>query len=209
LEVGQHVNVLEVRDPQPGDGQVWARIAEPPGWVVLVDTADQSNPVARKVDRATGTIFLFGVDRPGQLARITKVLREQRVTVYHLRVESGEPDHESCDFVHATGGPLAENRLRIVFEDPDIDLTKLRIELERVGREVGYAVTCLTKDTQSQLRAWWPSYLLRRKAFTVAYAAERASREAEAQGEARRQPKLGARPFWKNCKVRWRTQLAI
>lgn len=125
----------------------------------------------------TGSLHLFGVDRPGQLAQITKVLTEFQVSVSNLRVESGWIDRTKRDFVpSASGGPLAENRFRIVFNTLELDIAKLRSELQRVGKEVGYGVTCLSIDSESQFRANVPSYFLRRRAFALAYLSEVSTR---------------------------------
>lgn len=125
--------------------------------------------------RQTGTVYLFGVDRAGQLARITETLREFKVIIMHLRVQTGFVDADKLDFVPAMhDGALAENRLRVTLPC-DADLAHLREEIARVGQEVGYAVTCLTTDSQSRLRAQVPSYMLRRKAFSIAFLAEAAA----------------------------------
>lgn len=184
LEHGQQVVVLRVADCDDAK-QVWARIAKPAGWIALAEAGGEQR-FARKVDRTTGTIYLFGVDRPGQLARITTVLTEQRVTLLNLRVQKGFADLKHCEFVQRNGGPLAENRMRIIFDEAAVDLAVLRAEIQRVGEEVGYPVTVLTTDVQSQLRAWLPSYLLRRKAFTVAYGVARASQVHRATQRSRR-----------------------
>ncbi|CAE8733661.1 unnamed protein product, partial [Polarella glacialis] len=125
-------------------------------------------------DRETGTLYLFGVDQPGQLARITEMLSRHGVSVSHLRVQSGGPDPAKCDFAPSAsgGGPLAENRIRIIYNAASTDTEKLRRDIQRVGEEVGYSVTCLSMDSESQFRAMTPSYVLRRKAFAVAYLQE-------------------------------------
>jgi len=117
----------------------------------------------------TGTVYLFGIDRPGQLAAITEVLSKFDTTILHLRVQVGIADPEKCDFVLAHGGTLAENRIKIGFAERTMDEALLRCELQRVASAVGYAVTGLTIDRESQLRATLPSYLFRRKAFVVAF----------------------------------------
>jgi len=133
-------------------------------------------------DARTGTVHLFGVDAPGQLARITETLRNFGATVMLLRVKSN-----LIGVVPPGVPPLCENRVRIVF-DESLDEGLLRRELQRVGQEVGYAVTCLTTDTQSRLRATLPSYVLRKKAFAMAYLStvtgqrERRRRSATAMG---------------------------
>eukprot|EP00931_Biecheleriopsis_adriatica_P109894 TRINITY_DN84163_c0_g1_i1.p1 TRINITY_DN84163_c0_g1~~TRINITY_DN84163_c0_g1_i1.p1 ORF type:complete len:351 (-),score=44.26 TRINITY_DN84163_c0_g1_i1:58-1083(-) len=133
-----------------------------------------------ETNRQTGSLHLFGVDRPGQLARITEILTRYGVGVSNLRVQNGIIAPDSCDFVPtASKAPLAENRIRIVFDANLLDLDRLRREIQRVGEEVGYAVTCLTVDAQSQFRAFMPSYLLRRRAFALAYLMQaRASKAA-------------------------------
>lgn len=119
----------------------------------------------------TGTLYLFGVDRPGQLARITEALGRFGVTILHLRVQCGGADADEVDFVPSAGGPLAENRMQLTFgdamqEEGSEDL--LRREIQRVGEKVGYAVTCLMTDC-NDFRTVMPSYLLRRKAFAMTY----------------------------------------
>lgn len=135
----------------------------------------------------TGFLQLFGVDRPGQLARITEVLTDFGVSVSNLRVESGWIDRIKCDFIpSASGGPLAENRIRIVFNMLQLDIVRLRSEIQSVGEEVGYAVTCLTIDSQSQFRANMPSYFLRRRAFAMAYLSEVSSSRSASSRSGRR-----------------------
>ncbi|CAK9029993.1 unnamed protein product [Durusdinium trenchii] len=106
----------------------------------------------------TGTIYLFGVDRPGQLAKITETLTRFGVGVSNLRVQSGSADSSKGDFVPCpTGGPLAENRIRIRFDNSSIDTAdRLRKDIQSVGEELGYAVTCLTLDSHAQFRAFMP-----------------------------------------------------
>merc|ERR1712070_1239239 len=96
--------------------------------------------------RQTGTIYCFGADRPGQLARITALLNQFSVTILNLRVHSGMPDAQKCDFVRSTGGPLAENQLHIAF-DKDLDEKSFSRELQRVCQDIGYSVTCLVLDS--------------------------------------------------------------
>jgi len=114
-------------------------------------------------DPRTGTVHLFGVDRPGQLARITQLLSRFGASVMQLHVHNS-----MLERVPLGVASLAENRVRIVF-DESTDVALLRTELQRVGQEVGYAVTCLTTDTQSGLRNTLPSYVLWKKAFAMAY----------------------------------------
>ncbi|CAJ1350368.1 unnamed protein product [Effrenium voratum] len=115
----------------------------------------------------------FGVDRPGQLARITETLSRFGVSVSNLRVQSGSADSTKGDFVPCpSGGPLAENRIRIRFDNSVDAADRLRKEIQLVGEEMGYAVTCLTLDSHAQFRAFMPSYLLRRRAFVVTYLME-------------------------------------
>mmetsp|Transcript_9599 Transcript_9599/g.22952 ORF Transcript_9599/g.22952 Transcript_9599/m.22952 type:complete len:363 (+) Transcript_9599:54-1142(+) len=120
-----------------------------------------------------GTLHLFGVDRSGQLAKITEILTQFGVSVSNLHVQSGSADSGKCDFVPCpTGGPLAENRVRIRFDTTAVDITRLRKEIQRVGEDLGYAVTCLTLDSHAQFRTFTPSYLLRRRAFVATYLME-------------------------------------
>ncbi|CAE7456888.1 unnamed protein product [Symbiodinium natans] len=120
-----------------------------------------------------GTLHLFGVDRSGQLARITETLTQFGVSVSNLHVQSGSADSGKCDFVPCpTGGPLAENRIRIRIDTNAVDISRLRKEIQRVGEELGYAVTCLTLDAHAQFRTFTPSYLLRRRAFVATYLME-------------------------------------
>merc|ERR1740121_3262829 len=70
----------------------------------------------RREESQMGTVYLFGLDRPGQLARITEILSRFGASVLHLRVQSGTADVEKCDFAETRrGGPLAELRVRIIF----------------------------------------------------------------------------------------------
>lgn len=122
----------------------------------------------------TGTIYLFGIDRPGQLAKITETLTRFGVSVSNLRVQSGGADSNKGDFLPCpTGGPLAENRIRIRFDNTSMDTAdRLRKDIQSVGEELGYAVTCLTLDSHAQFGAFMPSYLLQRRAFVVCYLME-------------------------------------
>lgn len=122
----------------------------------------------------TGTIYLFGIDRPGQLAKITETLTRFGVSVSNLRVQSGGADSSKGDFLPSpSGGPLAENRIRIRFDNSSMDTAdRLRKDIQTVGEELGYAVTCLTLDSHAQFGAFQPSYLLQRRAFVVCYLME-------------------------------------
>jgi len=127
----------------------------------------------------TGTLYLFGIDRPGQLAEITKLLNRFGVTIMNLRVTSGIADPEKGEFVPATGGPLAENQLRVLCENPDLDETEFRREIQVVGRRIGYGVTCIALESEWRLQARLPSYELRRRAFAVAFLNTQAVREQQ------------------------------
>eukprot|EP00971_Amphidinium_carterae_P089983 1781179-Amphidinium_carterae.1 len=87
----------------------------------------------------------------------------------NLRVTSGIADPEKGEFVPATGGPLAENQLKVLSQNPDLDEAKLRNEIDVLGRRIGYGVTCLAMESEWRLRARLPSYELRRRAFAVAF----------------------------------------
>lgn len=143
-----------------------------------------------------GIIYLFGLDRPGQLARVTETLSRFGVTVMHLRVHS-------LDQNGAIGGPFAENRIRVVFDEASLDLPLLRREIQRIGEEVGYAVTCITTDAQTQLRAWMSSYLLKRRAFSICYLEEKdkaSSQRSPPRGfRAPRQPSRGVTAGARRC----------
>jgi len=117
-------------------------------------------------DARTGTVHLFGVDRPGQLARITQTLSRCGATVMQLHVQSSVSSAAERYPLGVAG--LAENSMRIVVDD-SFDAALLRREIARVGAEVGYAVTCVTMDSQARLRSTLPSYVLRKKAFAIAY----------------------------------------
>eukprot|EP00435_Cladocopium_sp_Y103_P001422 s5642_g1.t1 len=116
----------------------------------------------------------FGIDRPGQLAKITETLTRFGVSVSNLRVQSGCADSSKGDFLPSpSGGPLAENRIRIRFDNSSMDTAdRLRKDIQTVGEELGYAVTCLTLDSHAQFGAFQPSYLLQRRAFVVCYLME-------------------------------------
>jgi len=162
VSLGTKSNVAVPRAEQAGSGGTIPRI--PPS------SATDTLPLAT---RRKGWLYLFGVDRPGQLARITETLGRFGVTILHVRVHSGIADVDECDFVvTSTSGPLAENRIRFTFDDDKLDEAReevLRQEIQRIGPEVGYAVTCLMTDVGDRLRMVMPSYLLRRKAFAMSY----------------------------------------
>jgi len=135
-------------------------------------------------DAQTGTVYLFGLDRPGQLCKITKVLMSFGVSILHLRVKSGTVAFGKCDFVSDSGGPLAENSIRIAFDGTKLDVPMLRRKIQDLGMEVGYCVTCVTIDSHNRLRSRLPSYNLRMKAFILAYL----KISGETRGLVRRRP---------------------
>ncbi|CAK0811698.1 unnamed protein product, partial [Prorocentrum cordatum] len=105
----------------------------------------------------------------GQLKKIAEVFSRFNVGIVSIHVQSGIADNEKGDFVPASGGPLGENRVRIVFDESALDVEALRQEIERVGQRSGYALTSLMTESLFNPRAWLPGYMLRRKAFTIAY----------------------------------------
>lgn len=155
-------------------------------------TSAPSTATAPAVTRCTtGTLYLYGIDRPGQLSTITETLSRFGVVIMHLSVQKAIDVLEGADIPTASGGLLAENILKVAFHDAAIDEAELMREIRRVGVSVGYAVTCLTTDREYRLRARTPSYILQRKAFTLAYLNAMA-REGAAN---RPLPGVGARAF--------------
>eukprot|EP00931_Biecheleriopsis_adriatica_P039490 TRINITY_DN22582_c0_g1_i1.p1 TRINITY_DN22582_c0_g1~~TRINITY_DN22582_c0_g1_i1.p1 ORF type:complete len:350 (+),score=61.77 TRINITY_DN22582_c0_g1_i1:46-1095(+) len=131
-----------------------------------MDSTDSPHSNFTVQHEVTGTIRLFGKDQVGQLATISEVLHNCRVTIQNLLVTTGVCDAETCEFVERVGGPLSENVLSVAAIDrATFDENNFRQQVARAAQEVGYHVTSIILDSEKLRVQQLARYYLRRKAF--------------------------------------------
>jgi len=118
------------------------------------------------------TLYFFGADYVGQLARLTSAMLRCRVSIVHLKTSTGNVDPDTCEYVERAGGPLSENVITVSSIDEGVLLSaeRLRAEIGPVAEEVGYEVFAVVADEDEERPRILAEYHLHRKSLLQRFA---------------------------------------
>mmetsp|Transcript_13334 Transcript_13334/g.31234 ORF Transcript_13334/g.31234 Transcript_13334/m.31234 type:complete len:365 (+) Transcript_13334:80-1174(+) len=118
----------------------------------------------------TGTMYLFGEDRVGQLAAISEAMVQSRLMILQLTVTTGFYDPVTGEFVEGIGGPLSENRIKFaVYDGTLIHEEVVNEKVAEASQKVGYGVTSVLWDHQGTQEQDLAYYFMKRKEFILDY----------------------------------------
>ena len=114
-------------DASPTLARDLVRLAEQMGLRLSVTPQAAHAPAVRPVRGLPYRLKTYSMDQPGIVARLSKVLRDSGVNIEEL-----EARQESAAFA---GSPLFLTEMRLTVP-PDVQLGKLRRDLETIGNEL-------------------------------------------------------------------------